>query len=317
LPPLPQHHRSGKDFTNPCRARCEGFENFSSGPCVFNNAATNPAAPQAAAAAAPTPGKAPVPMCTCPSIWRPVCASADGGKTYQTFVNDCSAKCAGAVVRSQGECASIVVKDENQDGKDDAPEAAKKMSGAGPQEVPAATPSVPPTACPCPRLYRPVCATVSADGRRQQFANACEAKCVGGKQLKDGPCPAAAAPAAATPAAAAPAAAKTTVKAGTPVTYTSTGAPSPNRPGPECSCPLVYTPVCGADKRTWGSACAAGCAGVKVAAEGECGKQAAAVDAAAAKPAAAAAAAAAPGKQQQQPAGKPAQGSPTKARRLI
>jgi len=42
----------------------------------------------------------------------------------------------------------------------------------------------------------------------------------------------------------------------------------------------VYSPVCGADKNTWGSDCAAKCAGVAVASAGECGKQVVAADAA-------------------------------------
>ncbi len=41
-------------------------------------------------------------------------------------------------------------------------------------------------------------------------------------------------------------------------------------PPPDCLCPAVYAPVCGADGQTYGNACEAGCAEVEVEAEGTC-----------------------------------------------
>ena len=51
-------------------------------------------------------------------------------------------------------------------------------------------------------------------------------------------------------------------------TEAPTTAPSPSPSG--CYCAAVYSPVCGADGKTWSNACEAGCAGVTVAYTGPC-----------------------------------------------
>lgn len=41
-------------------------------------------------------------------------------------------------------------------------------------------------------------------------------------------------------------------------------------PIPDCMCTLQYDPVCGCDAITYGNACAAACARIKVVHKGEC-----------------------------------------------
>lgn len=72
------------------------------------------------------------PACACPLNFAPVCASADGGKTRQTFPNGCAARCNGAVVAKQGGC-------------DESEEAAAGEPGDG---------DVPPEGCMCTMQVR-------------------------------------------------------------------------------------------------------------------------------------------------------------------
>jgi hypothetical protein len=44
-------------------------------------------------------------------------------------------------------------------------------------------------------------------------------------------------------------------------------------PQPDCFCILIYDPVCGCNKVTYGNACMAECAGITVYREGECKKK--------------------------------------------
>ncbi|KAI8467507.1 MAG: hypothetical protein J3K34DRAFT_34076 [Monoraphidium minutum] len=200
----------GRTFANACAAGCEGLTTFTAGEC----------------GAAPPPR----PDCACALIYRPVCASPDGGATRKDFPNACVAGCAAAAVVAEGACADAAA------GGGDSKEAALQED---PQDLAdGSTPSAPPAAavpkpCACPRIFRPVCA--NAD----QFPNECVAKCNGVTSFTEGPCPP------------------------PPV------APVP-KPVPDCVCTANYLPVCGADGKTYSNACMARCGGIEVASEGDC-----------------------------------------------
>lgn len=118
----------GQEFGNACLAKCAGYDTFTDGPCSYNSgvAVSAPGAPKWR------------PACPCPFDWRPVCASADGGKSFRTFGNECAAKCVSAVVKTKGECYAEVVPDDNLDGVADAGAAPPVKRLSAPDETPGA-----------------------------------------------------------------------------------------------------------------------------------------------------------------------------------
>ena len=54
------------------------------------------------------------------------------------------------------------------------------------------------------------------------------------------------------------------------VAFTGTSQAQGSGENTNCFCAYIYMPVCGVDGRTYGNACEAGCAGVKVVQRGKC-----------------------------------------------
>ncbi len=80
----------GKQYSNPCMARCAGITIFKEGEC----SKPVPSTPASEAG------------CVCPALYKPVCATDPATKLPKSYGNSCQAGCAKAAFLYDGECGN-------------------------------------------------------------------------------------------------------------------------------------------------------------------------------------------------------------------
>ncbi len=244
----------GRTYDNPCSARCAGVEVAHEGECrdVPGECAEDECGPSPFQRELCPDGTPPPQMCVraadgvcgwvlgecpgecvCGEIWAPVCG-VDG----RTYDNPCSARCAGVAVAYEGAC------------RDEPGECAEDECGPSPFQA-----MVCPDGTPPPQM--------------------CVRDAAGMCGWQIGECPAACPADECGPAPGAPNFECPDGSVGGPVCQRDAdgacGWQLRECPG-DCACFDLWAPVCGVDGMTYGNACEAECAGVRVAHEGECGE---------------------------------------------
>lgn len=196
--------------------------------------------------------------CACEDRGEPVC-TADG----ELFASECDALCAGEEATesalktgwrrtSEGRCVEGRVA------------ACTNPFAYADREACEAEEEDPIVSCRCPLVYAPVCGEDEVT-----YPSPCAAACVG-VDFEEGACDPGDCRAQFT---------GWRIEDGRCIEDTVSGCRNPfpfaDRAScqaliPDCICPTVEAPVCGADGRTYGNACQAACAGVDVRAEGPC-----------------------------------------------